>query len=69
MSDPGAGLVDAPAAAAFLSATGAKVTAGQIRNWAYRGLVGRYGKDRRGRTLYRLTELEARSRHAERERA
>lgn len=56
----GDGLIDAVAAAAFLTATGDhKVTHGQIRTWAWRGELVRRGRDRRGRTLYALADLEA----------
>lgn len=58
----GDGLVDAVAAAAFLTATGDRtVTHGQIRVWATRGEVTRRGRDWRGRTLFLLAELEARA--------
>lgn len=48
-------LVDALAAEA---ATGIK--AATIRVWAHRGHLTRHGRDQRGRTLYRLDEIEQR---------
>jgi hypothetical protein len=61
-----ADLVDATAAALFLSTTGRRpVTPGQVRTWAWRGQISRYGKDRHGRTLYRLSELNARARRSD----
>lgn len=61
---PGSGLIDAIAAAEFLTATGTPVTPGQIRVWAHRGKVARMGRDHRRRTLYRLADLEREARHA-----
>lgn len=51
-------LIDGPAAALFLSATGRTITPGQIRTWAWRNPALRRGHDWRGRTLYSLAELE-----------
>jgi DNA-binding transcriptional MerR regulator len=45
-------LVDSVAAAAQLG-----IRPVTIRSWATRGKVQRYGKDRKGRTLYNLVEL------------
>jgi len=52
-------LVDTQAAAVAASQVGGvMVTQSTIRKWAYRGKIAAYGKDKQGRTLYNLREVE-----------